>query len=78
MTPIHESLIIPLEMFDWVDDDQYAALSAKVCDQNEAMAKRMRAVFTLRSIGSNKAVDALQPGKKGPPSFIFLISSSSN
>lgn len=42
-------------------EEQYKDLGAKVADQDAPMAKRMRAVFTLRSLGTNEAVDALAP-----------------
>jgi len=48
-------------MFE-MNDEVYPKLSEKLLDAQLPMAKRMRVVFTLRSIGSNEAVDVLQKG----------------
>lgn len=55
-----------------LDEAQYKALSAKVADQSAPMARRMRAVFTLRSLGTNEAVDALAPCTTAYHSLLLL------
>lgn len=54
--------IVGIKMMFEMNDEVYPKLSEKLLDAQLPMAKRMRVVFTLRSIGSNEAVDVLQKG----------------
>ena len=46
-----------------VSKEKVIELGKLVCDESAPMARRMRAVFTLRNLGGNESVDALRPCK---------------
>lgn len=45
-----------------IDSSAIPKLKEVVLNQNEPIAKRMRAVFTLRNFGGDASVEALVPG----------------
>ena len=45
--------------------DRIPSLKEVVCDASQPLAKRFRAIFLLKNIGTKEAVDALSEGEEG-------------